>query len=220
MKVFFRHIDYTPERSFAWYSKKFNHFDAPIHFHPEFELAYIMTTKGKLFIGNNISDYGQHELLLIGSNVPHCWKSEISTPQKKAHSIVLHFKEDFLGDDFFFKPELIKIKKLLEKSKHGLLIKGRAKKEVVLLLHQIDKEKDGLEQLLALLRILKIISKSKECVLLNKQLMNKTVTHYDCERINTVYNYIMKHYQKSIQTENVNITLLYQIRMHLQKTDL
>lgn len=42
-------------------------FDAPYHFHPEFELTLIISGEGKRFIGNQISDFSPGDLVLLGS---------------------------------------------------------------------------------------------------------------------------------------------------------
>jgi AraC-like DNA-binding protein len=203
MKVYYRHIDYEPAHSFAYYHKHFPQFDAPIHIHPEFELAYIMTTHGKLFVGNNISEYHGGELLLIGSNVPHSWRSEVNSSQEEAESMVLHFKEDFLGKDFFKRPEFSEIHEVLSKSVRGLLIEGKSKQRIISLLKSIDKEMDAFEQVVCVLRIMKLLSDCKEYHFLNEKPANTTNSHFDGERINKVFNYVMHNFKHEVRLQDV-----------------
>ena len=42
------------------------------HYHPEIELVYISSGSGKRQIGSHVSYYRQGDLILIGSNLPHC----------------------------------------------------------------------------------------------------------------------------------------------------
>ena len=77
-------------------------FDAPYHFHPEYELTYIINGKGKRYIGTHMGDYASGDLALIGPNLPHCWKLDPPTEQQPdASAIVIQFDGAFLGHDFF-----------------------------------------------------------------------------------------------------------------------
>ena len=59
-------------------------FDAPYHFHPEFELTLIISGEGKRFIGNQISDFSPGDLVLLGSNLPHYWRNDSGTAEGTA----------------------------------------------------------------------------------------------------------------------------------------
>src|ERR1700749_2387001 len=79
-------------------------FDAPYHFHEEFELTCIVQGRGKRYVGSHMEDFEEGDLALIGSNLPHCWKLE--TVESEAKAIVIQFNPEFLGHDFFNKAEL------------------------------------------------------------------------------------------------------------------
>src|SRR5579862_4216378 len=82
-------------------------FDAPYHFHEEFELTYIVHGNGKRYVGSHMEDFTSGDLVLIGSNLPHCWKLEANgQDEKEASAVVVQFSANFLGTDFFDKPEL------------------------------------------------------------------------------------------------------------------
>ena len=42
------------------------------HYHPEIELVFVNGGSGKRQIGSHISYYTDGDLILIGSNLPHC----------------------------------------------------------------------------------------------------------------------------------------------------
>ncbi|MEM0933748.1 MAG: AraC family transcriptional regulator, partial [Bacteroidota bacterium] len=42
------------------------------HYHPELELVYINGGSGKRQIGSHVSYFRDGDLILIGSNLPHC----------------------------------------------------------------------------------------------------------------------------------------------------
>src|ERR1700757_1850976 len=72
-------------------------FDAPYHFHEEFELTYIVEGKGKRYVGSHMEDFSAGDLVLLGSNLPHCWKLEDGKEEnEEASAIVIQFSPNFL----------------------------------------------------------------------------------------------------------------------------
>src|SRR5882757_7740820 len=92
-------------------------FDAPYHFHAEYELTYILEGSGKRYVGSHMQNFTAGDLVLLGPNLPHCWKLELEKDvQNNSSAIVIQFDGSFLGDDFFNKNELQHIKRLFQKS--------------------------------------------------------------------------------------------------------
>src|SRR3954454_18979651 len=73
-------------------------FSAPYHFHPEYELTFILGGSGKRYIGANMSEFYPGDFVLLGSNLPHCWKMEQAAEQEKPGSVVVQFQKEFLGN--------------------------------------------------------------------------------------------------------------------------
>ena len=77
----------------------------PWHYHPEIELLYCIKGKGTNFIGNTIRTIEEGELLLLGKNLPHTRQRDKEYYQvnsaEKPESIVIQFRDDFLGENFF-----------------------------------------------------------------------------------------------------------------------
>ena len=46
------------------------------HYHPELELHFTIKGEGVRFIGDNISNFSPGEILLLGENLPHTWRSK------------------------------------------------------------------------------------------------------------------------------------------------
>lgn len=89
-------------------------FDFSWHFHPEYELTLITRGTGTRIIGNSIESYRPFDLTLIGSGVPHAY---VSTPGTTEHeAILVQFEGDFLGRDFFSRPEFAPVARLLDKT--------------------------------------------------------------------------------------------------------
>src|SRR5690625_3612347 len=102
------------------------HFTSPFHFHNLYELILIVNSYGKLYVGNKVENFVQDEIFLLGPGLPHCFYNEktfISTGET-AHAIVIFFKEDFLGKDFFSSDEMVRTKDLLREATLGIKIKN------------------------------------------------------------------------------------------------
>ncbi len=122
MKAAFESL-HTGNHSFLIRQFEEKGFTAPYHFHPEFELTFIVNGTGKRYVGTHMQDYFPGDLVLLGSNLPHCWKSE-SIKKSNAVSVVVQFIENFMGDDFFAKPEMESIQQLLGRSSCGIHFNG------------------------------------------------------------------------------------------------
>lgn len=92
------------------------------HRHPEIELTYIQRGSGSRIIGDHIGSYGDHDLVLSGSQLPHTWASdEYRGQQYDRHpAIVLQFHPNFLGPEFFACSEMEAIASLLQRAERGL----------------------------------------------------------------------------------------------------
>jgi hypothetical protein len=60
----------------------------------------------------------------------------------------------------------------------------------------------GLDRLISLLEILKILSESSEFKILNRRDSRYDFRHQDEERINRIYNFVEKNYTKEIKIED------------------
>ena len=74
-------------------------FASPWHFHPEYELTYIVNGTGSRFVGDSIAPFGPGDLVLIGGDLPHVWRSQ-APAKDHAHSVVVHFNKDSFGAGF------------------------------------------------------------------------------------------------------------------------
>ena len=173
-------------------------FLAPFHFHPEFELTYILEGRGKRFVGNNMSSFRENDLVLIGSNLPHCWKLA-ATEKIKAGSVVIQFTPEqfapFMNNQI---PEFNSISNLLRRSNNGIQfsekIAGAMKKDI----QSIFIEKDKFKRLLILLRILKSLSNTRQFTLLNRNDFVHSQSAHNRERLNKVNAYIIENFQENI----------------------
>jgi AraC-like DNA-binding protein len=92
------------------------------HFHPEYELTLIVSSHGERLVGDGIANYGPGDLVLLGPNVPHSWRSRPfpRTSDKLHRAVVVHFRRDFLGEQFFVLNGMAQVVHLLNRAAYGL----------------------------------------------------------------------------------------------------
>ncbi len=165
------------------------------HFHPEIELVYVDQGSGKRHIGNHLSYYNEGDLILIGSNVPHFGFTDRLTGNSE--EVVIQFKEDFLGPEFFEKPEMNQIKKLFKRGKQGIVFYGETK-EVIGKKMSALTQMTPLNRLTGLLNILEQLSLSDEYKLLNIDSVIIEAKPQDNNRLELLYDFVNREYTRHI----------------------
>lgn len=198
-KPSFEVLQSSHQNSFLLRSFKEIAFTAPYHFHPEYELTLILKGKGMRFVNHNMEDYVIGDLVLLGSNLPHCWKTDdIIEGEINAHSIVIQFSKDFLGEQLFLKPEFSSIQELLQRSGNGIRfseeIQCITKKRMIALV----EEENNFKQLMSFLEILHDLSTTDSFKLLSNDTVNAQQSLADKQRINPVFTYIVENFKKSV----------------------
>ncbi|QMU28584.1 helix-turn-helix transcriptional regulator [Adhaeribacter radiodurans] len=174
-------------------------FETPWHYHEELELVLILEGKGKRFVGNHVSDFCEGQVDLLGSNLPHWYRKDdtIST----GGSLVIHFREEFLGKSFGEIPEMLKIRLLFDRSRMGIKILGATQQKAALAMKQI-LTLNGMDRLTALLLLLSQLAESEEYELLSSPELNSQ-NKKDSDRLNKVFSYVMNHFKEEISVEEV-----------------
>ena len=72
-------------------------FDAVWHHHPEVELTLIHKGSGRRFVGGEFGDFRAGELVLIGSGIPHFWRSDPGDAPWRAEATSIQFNPSALG---------------------------------------------------------------------------------------------------------------------------
>lgn len=177
-------------------------FDAPYHFHPEYELTCIINGHGKRYIGSNMGDFITGDLVLVGPNLPHCWKLDNSEElQTEAGAIVIQFDGGFLGDDFFDRAELQGIKKLFERSSNGVCFNSATQTEVDKSLRLLSNQQDNFRTLMLLLEILQRLATAAGYTLLDQNRLTAERSLADQQRINPVLAYLVENFRQHVSLD-------------------
>jgi AraC-like DNA-binding protein len=116
-------------------------------------------------------------------------------------AIVVHFREEFWGNEFLNLPESKEIRHLLKNALHGLKIKGKSKQLLNALITSLEKEK-GFRRIITLCECLDLLAKQEEFDTLSTQEV-KEVNNKNRERIDRIFHFTMENFRESIQLSTI-----------------
>lgn len=174
------------------------------HFHPEVELTLVEKGGTHRWIGDKISAIEEGDLVMIGPNLPHDFRNEVSPgmPAKKVHAIVIQFHPDFLGSTWLDRNGMHQVQRLFQLATHGIQIKGATRTKVTNLMKKAVKL-EGIQRLIVILEILAIMSESKEIVEIASPGFTPEIQVSDKARMSQVASYIEQHIEYPIYLSEV-----------------
>ncbi|MGZ8536915.1 MAG: AraC family transcriptional regulator [Flavisolibacter sp.] len=200
MKPALEHLPKEKDASFVVKLFDYNYYPTPWHYHPEYEIVMVTESTGKRFIGDHISDFRPGNLALLGPNIPHTYRNDDKYYEQnsslRAKSIVIHFTEASLGNDFLQLPEARSLYKLFERSLYGLDIYGATNQKVSKKLYDIVSLQ-GMKRWIGLVDILTDLAESK-----NMSPITKT-THVgynekESKRLCSVFDWVTTNFENEI----------------------
>ena len=170
-----------------------------LHQHDEIQISFIEKGNGTLLVGDKISSYSKNDIFIIGSNLPHAFKSDKNTAEV-SKMMSLFFTESSFGDSFFKLNELLEIKHFFSKSLQGLAINTN-KNEIITKFFKL-KEASKLERFILFLEILKIVSVSKSEPLSNF-VYTKKYSDLEGNRMRNVFDFTIENANQKISLEDI-----------------
>lgn len=198
----YRKITYSSQASFSANLESPPEFDTPWHYHPEYELNMILGATGIRCMGDSIAEFRDFELMLVGPNLPHYWKENPVIHSPLAQAYVIHFSEEFLGKGFFEIPEGKRIKTLLTRSRQGLRFPSDTNGAYSVGIKKLF-EMSEFDKILGLLGILNQLAKAEDAQQLSSIGFVNSFAENPSARINTVIEYSMTNFRKSIELETI-----------------
>jgi AraC-like DNA-binding protein/quercetin dioxygenase-like cupin family protein len=195
MKPFIEKLPLTEDRSFVAQTHRTPNFEVPWHQHVEYELILFTEGAGLSFIGNYVGTFEAGDVFFLGSNLPHTFQK--SHEDLITSAVVVHFKEDFWGEEILNLPESKSIKDLLQRSMHGLKLSGETKEILQEKMKELETKK-GFWRITKLCECLSILAETKQYITVSTQEI-KALNPKDQERIDKVFHYTMENFKEPIQ---------------------
>jgi AraC-like DNA-binding protein len=188
-------IPSSDRESFTVREFRLREFPSPWHFHLECELCSVIRGHGQRLVGDHVDTFGPGDMVLVGSALPHVWRSRRwspGEPEDAAHSVVVQFREDCLGSEFWNLREVAELRSLMASASRGIQVFGSTRDEVrqqmLSMRYQV-----GLQRLITLLEILRLLARCTDVRLLSSPGFEPTRDHPVSKRLDQVYRYIAAH---------------------------
>lgn len=183
--------------SFLAYTYKVPYFEFKWHYHPEFELTYIVKGSGYRIIGNTYEYFKEGDLVLLGSNLPHTWTGK-SNQTNYSEAIVIQFSIEILQSLLEYQ-ESARVYKMLNDSIKGINFK--ASEVLVSKLNSILLS-NGFEKIITLLALLNNLS-NESYRIISPNSFHTIVSKKNESRINKVCLFIQHNYNKKLTLQQL-----------------
>lgn len=180
--------------------------DAPFHFHPLCELVWVQQSFGKRIVGDDIDNFADGDLVLMGPNLPHIWQNDpVFLLKKKGFRVkatVIYFPANFLltlTDD----PDVLKpTNDLIKRASGGLSFFGETRERVSEILSNISNAK-GFKKIIYFLQVIDVLAGSRECQHLAGISFKNHFDEKDTDRINKIYQFLIQNFHRDISLDEI-----------------
>ncbi|WP_300022033.1 AraC family transcriptional regulator [uncultured Maribacter sp.] len=169
-----------------------------LHQHEEIQISHIVNGNGKLLVGDSIHQFTTGDIYVIGSNLPHVFKS--IEGHQNAHMISVFFTETSFGTDFFNLPYLTDTNTFFSNAKSGFKITSN-QTQIAEKLLKIRSEQN-LKLFICFLELLKDISSASKKPL-STFIYSKTLSSTEGERLQDIFDFVFKNFQQPISLDEI-----------------
>lgn len=205
MKIMREQVSFAPRTVLKVKWDDFPHFTYPWHFHSEFEIVYILKSSGKRFVADSVEPFGEGDITLLGSNLPHFWKSdEGGDPESpsRVNAIVVQFHKDFFREEINSYPEFHPIQELLKKASRGINFLSPGSEKIGRMLKKLLKLK-GLERMLYFIKLMDVMARTENYRLLASTGYRLEGHHDLNSRLDKIMHFINTNYQRKIAQQEI-----------------
>jgi AraC-like DNA-binding protein len=144
----------TPGASARWHRHDYPGPYCRWNYHPEYEVHLIQRGSGRFIVGDHIGQFREGQIVLVGSNLPHDWISDLDKGEViRDRDVVFQFHPQWFRDCMDLLPELASLLPLLTRAVRGLEFHGRPAADAAAALVAIGTS-DGLDRLRHILAML------------------------------------------------------------------
>ncbi|MDP4264317.1 MAG: AraC family transcriptional regulator [Bacteroidota bacterium] len=187
--------------------------DVPYHYHPEFEIVYILEGKGKVMIGNASDDFRKNDLYIIGSSIPHLFVNTYFRNRKlesKTKLLVVQFRKT-LVEPLLHIPEFNSLSPFIKKIDLGVKISTGSK-----LSRQLLRLKNvhAVRRFNALVALIDAVARNPKQQTIAALPRKESHSRPALQRIQTIRAFMLENYHRAISIDELAA------HVHLTKTSL
>ena len=172
------------------------------HSHREFELHFIVDTRGKAFVGDYIGEFGPGSLFLTGPYLPHNWVSDEVLSQKVVvRDMLVQFDEESIAKMTEAFPEFEELREMFDLAGSGIEFHGFDPELAQQSLAAI-RDHTGLDRIMAFMKLLADINKHAEKRQLSVVAVTQPEDSNKHSRIAAVVDQITRNFTDDISLES------------------
>ena len=202
----YQELAFLDDSYIKFYKEDLPHFIVPWHYHPEIEIMYILEGTGTRFVGDHIDRYQEGDVCMVGPKLPHEWRNDdaffLEGTGLKASCLCLFFLKEVFEDNLIRLPEMLNIRQLIERSRRGIMFKGKSREEIGSFIKKSVFD-TGVKRVINLISLLEMMAVTDEYELLASVGFTESVNSSDFERFDKVYQYMTKNFMNPIRLEEV-----------------
>lgn len=185
------------------------------HHHPEYELTLTLNSRGLRFVGDNVGEYEDADLVLLGSNLPHTWASRQAIRPNEPHvALVLWFDPTWAETLTSGFEEFRAVKDLLARAKRGVHFPASVALDVREHYEALFKQ-PPVDRLLGLLALLNRLAFERAGRPLASEVLRPRQLVDNRERIDRVLSHIHAHYAHPVSlTDLADVAALSESGLH------
>ncbi len=196
MKAVFEQVKAAAKQSILFRKIDLPAFDAPYHFHPEYELTYIVRGSGQRYVGMKAEEFRAGQLVFLGPNLPHCWLNTPDQDGKNVEAYVIQFSADVFQNNILRLPEFESLQSMFSVSSEGVLFDGSQDLEPTLL---TMFESEPAQQLLLLIAFFMKLKTRKY-----HSILGYIPEHsHSVSRFQAVFSYIIANFKHKIELDKL-----------------
>ena len=192
---------YEAEHSFRYLAHGADSSLVRWHYHNEYELHLIQSTRGNAFIGDYVGPFEPETVFLCGPYLPHNWVS-LADFQSGIRDRVINFSDERMQSLVHCLPEMRALKTMLADSRYGIEFSREASHEVADAFTEVARLK-GMARVLKFLEIMTTLAESGDYRTLSERSFEDESDSLIEERVSIVVNYIMEHCTADLHLDDV-----------------
>lgn len=199
MKVFPFKIPKTQNIGLIYQEDRKAFFYDKLHQHEEIQLSAIVKGAGTLIVADTVSSYKTGDILVIGSNLPHVFKSD-TTHIKESFMISLFFTKTSFGNNFFDLDDFKTLQNFFENTTAGLKLTHHQAEIMAYFLTL--QQQNNLERFIGFFKILDAINHAKTQPL-STFIPPKKYTDNEGQRMQNIMDYTIHHFDQPIDLATI-----------------
>lgn len=204
MKALLFKVPTVDDRSFRVQEDREPYFYDRLHFHPERQLTLIREGEGTQLIGDKMDRFRPYDVLLLGANLPHVFRSDPAyyAPETPLRSVSFSLFFDLDRLPIFSLPETAHLNQLLRESRHGVRLRHTGPTPLTSHLEKLPSLRP-FQQLMVFMQVLDELATHPD-----REVLSTTAYEYprrpdDHQRLDQVFSYLLQHYTAPIALEDV-----------------